>query len=225
MTGYVKGYDLKNISLRSAEKASFSEALAAAGVPLEVKERMFSILKTKGNVYAWYKKKAIAALYFVERVNHYLPESDAEKNIGEVRKRSWLEGPEPLAGLRLTEEFLSPDAAQEKEEFEKGVLAHVRERSIFSDDEKAIEWNGQLQYAKSLQIRDFSISLYVVYMLLGMVIFGVLFDDSGIGICFGIAFGVLFAAFGFRGKSAWEEVPATEENKAMAARSMRMWRG
>lgn len=224
-SGYVKGYDLKAISLRVAKKDSFSEVLSTAGVPLAVKEKMPLILKAKGSVYAWYKKKAIVALYFVERVNDYLSAAEEEQNYGEVKKRSWLKRHKSLAGLRVTEAFLSADAAEGREKFEKDVLAEVRERSIFSDDEKAIECNGQLQYAKRLQIRDFSISMYWVYMLLATAIFGMIFSDIGMGICFGIEFGLFFAAYDFRGKSAWEEVPATEENRKMAAESMRQWRG
>lgn len=222
MTGYVKGYEMKNISLKKAQKASFSAALSSSGVPEDIKGKMVLVLEAKGSVYAWYQKNVIAVIYFVERMDDYFPKAEADKSVRESTFRRWINGHRTLACLRLTQAFLSPDAAGRKEEFDRAMIAEARERSIFSNDEKAIEWEGQLQYIKRKQIGCFSLSLTFIYILLACVLIG-LVSDITTGIYLGLILGLFFSLYDFRDKSAWETVPATRENRTMASELLRRW--
>ncbi len=217
MLGYVKGYEVRGISLKKAEKEAFSGVLSASGVPAEIKGEMISLLKAKGAVYAWYKKKEIAAIYFVERVENYLPEVAAAEYEDENGQKVKTNGHQALAGLRITEAFINDDAKEVKKEFHECILAEVRERSIFSEDEKAIEWNGKIQYPSRVSVGNFSVPLYLIPLALGLV-FGILNNNLGTGLMFGLSFALIFSLFGFGNKSAWDELDATEENRQKASR-------
>lgn len=220
MIGYVNGYDVKEISIKKAQKESFQENLSTSGVPEKSRGEILSILNAKGTVYAWYKKKVIAALYFVERVEGYLPEVPAgEYEDGDGNKVK-TNGHKAFAGLRITEAFLSDDAKEICREFHKCILAEVRERVVFSEDEKAIEWNGKLQYPSRVRMGGLSMPLYFIPIVLGLV-FGIINNHLGEGLMFGAAFGLIFSLFGFGKKSAWDELDATEENRVKAAQIVR----
>lgn len=73
MIGYVKGYNISNITEKKANKKDFGAGIDSVVAIEELRENILNVLKDKGKVYGLYKKKELVACYiFKKRKNSQL---------------------------------------------------------------------------------------------------------------------------------------------------------
>ena len=92
---------------------------------------------------------------------------------------------------RLTDIYNQSVPADVLEEFEKAILAELKELVVM-DEVKAVIWNEKILTQKKVNAGTLG---YVNAIPLGMsigVMFGVVFDNLALGICLGMLWGVVF---------------------------------
>jgi|GEM_PF-1379851 len=209
--GYVKGYGRKSISLKKARGDSFSKELQEAGAPGGVLEAVISALEGKGQAFAWYREKKLAALYLIERDGAYAAAAGSEEeSFDGAAKPS-----KAVAALKVSCAFIAAGAEGLRHDFDGAALTEAKGRSLFSDTEKIIECGGKILYQKNISIGSFTAPIFFTCLSFGLI-YGILFDSMAIGLAFGVSFGLLFGLLSQSGKGAWEELEATDENRRKA---------
>ena len=205
--GSIKGYDIKEISMKRVEKGTFKNDLEAAGAPVNTYNRAHEALANKGSVYAFYNKKNLAACYVVTRE----PGNRGTNNRGTGNRGTEDNKTKKKENLRITHTFLTQEIQERKNECDEAVLTELKGEVALSDKYEGIIYDGKFIHPADTEHGP----LYLIWAMAGWsfgVVYGLLFDDLALGMCIGFSLGVIFAVMGmpFSKKSAWAEDPLEE---------------
>ena len=201
MFGYVKGYDIRNISKRKAEKEGFGVGLNSVVATEALQKGVLEVINNGGKVYGLYKKKEMVACYILtkEKVNNTeinqpvisLNEENISKIIqGKIDEVSTDNSNEVLKNeeviiFRLSEKYISPQHANVMQEFEKVLISELKEYIVLSEV-KAVIWEENMLVATQVKAGALgSVGGLAVGMLFGMII-GISLDNIGLGIALGM---------------------------------------
>ena len=162
MIGYVKGYNICNISKKKlANEELFMELVE---IDSEVKDKVLEILDNNGYIIGLKKGKILKSIYMFSY--------DKDNKI-----------------LKFSNSIQAKDIAKESiEEFEKAILEELKEKVLLEEISK-VEWNDNI--IEPRQFSKFSGSAFAICISLGLM-YGIIFDNMGLGLLFGIAFGLCF---------------------------------
>ena len=211
-----KGFSMKRISRKKMNNTAFLQELRSAGISDDVPIHMTKTLESGGYVYAWYKKKALAALYIAEKEASYIPEVKPYETTDEKGNKKKVNGHKAYTAFKLSCAFINKDFENVKDKFDEDVLEDLKEKVIFSDVDKVIEWNGRMIYQEKVRVLGLSIAIYPLALSLG-VMYGVVFDNIVYGLLIGSTVGIILSLFGIGGKSTWNEMDVSEENKQIVS--------
>lgn len=211
MLGKIEEYQIKTIDKYMAKKKAFGLS-DSSFMEMEVQqEEVLSALKGHGTVFGIYSKKELRALYIFEKVKVKEDEIPYPKyDINKENAWDFLMGRE----VQQTEEGAMPqDVAEDKErmvwiyrltrvynrkvpnhiieQFEKAIVKEFKEL-LFFDEVKAVIWNEKILTAKRVKMgADKYVSVLPLGISIGMM-FGVALDNIALGLCFGVAWGLIF---------------------------------
>lgn len=162
MIGYVKGYNVCNITKKKIENEELFIDLIK--IDSEMKDKVLEILDNNGYIIGLKKKKVLKSIYFFSY--------DKDNKV-----------------LKFSNSIQTKDIAKESiEEFEKAILEELKEKVLLEEISK-VEWNDNI--IEPRQFSNFSGSALAIGISLG-VTYGIIFDNIGLGLLFGIAFGLCF---------------------------------
>lgn len=212
MIGYIKGYNISNITKNKANKKGFGVGIESV-VSLEIlRTNVLDALKDGGKVYGLYKKKELVACYIFKKektasseltqpavIN--LTEDNLSKIVqGKIDEVSTKDSSEILKNeeitvFRFSEKYVSPQHAEVTNKFEKAILGELKEYILFGEV-KAVIWEENILVSTQINAGSLgSINGLAIGIAMGFM-FGVVFDNIAIGISLGmiwaISFGTLF---------------------------------
>lgn len=212
MIGYVKGYNISNITEKKANKKDFGAGIDSVVAIEELRENILNVLKDKGKVYGLYKKKELVACYIFKKekttnselikpavIN--LTEDNLLKIVqGKIDEASTEENSdilknEEIAVFRFSEGYVSPQHTAVTEQFEKAILNELKEY-ILLGEVKAVVWGENILVSTQINAGSLgSINGLAIGIAMGFM-FGMIFDNLAMGISLGLiwslAFGTLF---------------------------------
>ena len=165
MVGYIKGYDICNVTKRKIEKEEFLSEIQIKDS--KIKEKIINVLENKGCVYGLKKKGIFKAIYIFDN------KKVDNKKVLKFNKSLYVE-----------------EARDKKEQFEKAIIEELKEKVTMEEVSK-VDW-GDIEIEPN-KIAGFSGLTFSVCISLG-IIYGMLFDNLALGISFGVAIGLCFGA-------------------------------
>lgn len=234
MVGYIKGYNISNITKNKANKKGFGVGMESV-VSLEIlRTNILDALKDGGKVYGLYKKKELVACYIFKKEKTSSSEltqpaviSLTEDNLskivqGKIDEVSTEENSEVLKNeeitvFRFSEKYVSPQHTEVINQFEKAILSEIKEYILFGEV-KAVIWGENILVSTQINAGSLgSINGLAIGIAMGFM-FGVVFDNIAIGIGLGmiwaLAFGTLFKSTGTQSnKDTTTDNSNTDNNK------------
>ena len=216
MIGYVKGYNISNITKNKANKKGFGVGMDSV-VSLEIlRTNILDALKDGGKVYGLYKKKELVACYIFKKektagskltqpavinltednllkvVQGKIDEASTEENSNILKN-------EEITVFRFSEKYVSPQHKEVINKFEKAILQELKEH-ILLGEVTAVIWNENILVSTQINVGSLgSINGLAMGIAMGFM-FGVVFDNIAIGVSLGLiwalAFGTLFKSTG-----------------------------
>lgn len=171
MIGYIKGYDICEVTKRKIEKKNFLDEMKV--IQPAIKEELLQVLENKGIIYGLKKKNILKAVYLFEEKTEEDKEKEEEKNI-----------------LVFRAAYHTEDTADKMEELEKAITGELKEK-ICLEEYAGVEWNDIEIKPRTISGNGFSGGLFSLFLCLG-VMFGVIFDNISMGMLYGIAMGLCF---------------------------------
>ena len=164
MIGYIKGYDVCNVTNRKLEKKDFLCELEQKDS--KIKNKILECIATNGFVVGLRKKNNLKVVYIFNL--------EAETKV-----------------LKFSE-MLKTDEVEEKsiEDFEKAIIEELKEGLIF-EKYKKVDWND-IEIVPN-EGKGFSSLTFSTCIALGLL-YGVAFHNIGLGLLFGMAIGLCFGA-------------------------------
>lgn len=216
MIGYVKGYNISNITKNKANKKGFGVGMDSV-VSLEIlRTNILDALKDGGKVYGLYKKKKLVACYIFKKektagskltqpavinltednllkvVQGKIDEASTEENSNILKN-------EEITVFRFSEKYVSSQHKEVINKFEKAILQELKEHILFGEV-TAVIWNENILVSTQINVGSpGSINGLAMGIAMGFM-FGVVFDNIAIGVSLGLiwalAFGTLFKSTG-----------------------------
>lgn len=216
MVGYIKGYNISNISKNKANKKGFGVGMDSV-VSLEIlRTNILDALKDGGKVYGLYKKKELVACYIFKKEKTASSELTqpavinlTEENLSKIvqgkidevstEENSEILKNEEITVFRFSEKYVSPQHTEVINQFEKAILSEIKEHILFGEV-KAVIWEENILVSTQINAGSLgSINGLAIGIAMGFM-FGVVFDNLAIGISLGmiwaLAFGTLFKSTG-----------------------------
>ena len=216
MFGYVKGYNISNITKRKAEKEGFGVGLDNVVSPEILRKNVLDALKDGGKVYGLYKKKELVACYVFKKektasseINQPAVISLTKDNLSKIvqgkidevstETSNEILKNEEITVFRFSEKHISPQHTAVTNQFEKAILEELKEYIILGEV-KAVVWEENILVATQINAGSLGsisgIGLGVSFGLMFGMVFGDLLMGFMIGIIFAFAFGTLFKTIG-----------------------------
>lgn len=162
MIGYVKRYNICNISKKKLANEELFVDLLK--IDSEIKSKISEILDNNGYIIGLKKKKILKSIYIFSY--------DKDNKV-----------------LKFSNSIQVKDITKESiEEFEKAILEELKEK-VLLDEISKVEWNDNI--IEPRQFSKFSGSAFAICISLGLM-YGIIFDNLGLGLSFGITFGLCF---------------------------------
>ena len=211
MMGKIEGYQIKTLHKNVAKKKNFGISDSSFIEMEEQQNTVLSALKKNGYVFGIYEKKELKACYVFEKVKVREDEIPYPKyDIDQNNAWDFITGHEILEAeeSQVLEKMVEGDSkevwiyrlirvynkmvpAHIIEQFEKAIVKEFKEL-LFFDEVKAVIWNEKILAAKRVKVgADKYVSVLPLGISIGML-FGVALDNIGIGLCFGVAWGLIF---------------------------------
>ena len=205
MVGYIKGYDMLNISKKKSQKINIGARLSGAVSESELRAQMLDALETGGKVYALRKNKELYACYIFRKTKKKAEDFMAKDKAEKYEDKE-------LDVYELSHEYRAAETDGLSEEIKKNFLADIKEQA-FLYDVKAIIWGGDY-YVPETVFGGKNYSGFLIGLSLG-ILFGIMFDNVVLGISFGVAFSQLFgwSMYSLSGKNDKDEEDITSEQK------------
>lgn len=211
MFGYIKGYDISDISKRKAKKEGFGLSLNSIVSNEVLRNDVLEAIKNGGKVYGLYKKKEMIACYVftkekVDSAEINQPTIDLNKENmskiiqGKTDEVSTENSNEVLKDkettvLKLSGKYILPQHADVTQEFEKTLLAELKEYVVMGEI-KAVIWEENILVATQIKVGALGTISGIGFGISIGFLFGLIFDNIAIGICLGMlwamSFGTLF---------------------------------
>ncbi|MEE1076361.1 MAG: hypothetical protein UHY68_03745 [Acutalibacteraceae bacterium] len=227
MIGYVKGYNISNITKNKANKKGFGVGMESV-VSLEIlRTNILDALKDGGRVYGLYKKKELVACYIFKKEKTASSEltkpaviSLTEDNLskivqGKIDEVSTEESSEVLKAeeitvFRFSEKYVSPQHTEVKNQFEKAILSEIKEYILFGEV-KAVIWEENILVSTQINAGSLgSINGIIIGIAMGFM-FGMVLENTAIGISLGMIWALAFSTM-FKATGATSNKGATTDN-------------
>ena len=216
MLGHMKGYEIKSISKRRANKEDFGSSLSQVVAQDTLKEEVLGALETKGKVYGLFKEKELAAIYIFEKIKTkeseipYLKLNVNKDNIlefitkgtadevgeEEVKEAASVNDKETNV-YRFVGKYSQPTDEKVIEDFEKMIKAELKEMILWGEV-TAVIWGEDVLVIKKIKTEGKGfVSAIPLGMGFGLAI-GIALKNVGLGIALGMlwtmAFGTSFSS-------------------------------
>ena len=163
MIGYIKGYEICNITKRKIEKGKIILS-EIKKIDNNITEKINSVLNNKGCIFGLKEKNNLKAIYLFENVKE-----DGKKI------------------LKFEKCVYTKDVESKKEEFEKAITEELKEKVTFEDYTK-VYWDDIEITPKEIG----NISTGASSGLIMGLIYGIIFNNLALGLLVGISIGLCF---------------------------------
>ncbi len=161
----IKGHKICTITKKNIEKENYINDLQK--IDNNVKEEIINVLENKGYIYGLEKMNSLKAVYIFDNIR------DNKKKVVVFNKLLYVE-----------------DAKDKMNEFEKIIIEELKELVNWGECSKVI-WND-IEIEPN-NMNTFSFPTFSMCILLGLL-YGIIFDNLGIGLLFGVSIGSCFGA-------------------------------
>lgn len=214
MTKYEKGYGIQRISKRMIKKAAFGEAIQTVKDVSVLQERMQEAVATDGKIFGLYHKKELMGYYIFTK--EILKKDQVEYSFKESIFSLSDNKKDEVAVFRLIESYMFPECESMKEGFEQDIKSELKE-SMMWYDVKVVIWEEEAFVLEEKKGSGWGGIGGIGMALLFGIVYGQIFDNVALGICFammwGVAFGTIFSSVKVKGLKPVEEVLAKERIK------------
>lgn len=164
MIGYIKGYDICNITNKKLDKEEFLSELIK--LDSNLKNKILKVLNDNGYVIGLKKKKVLKVVYIFKM--------DIQQKI-----------------LKYSESLATKDIEIKTiENFEKAIIEELKEKVTLEEVSK-VDWKD-IEIVPN-ESSSFSSLTFSTCLSLGLL-FGIIFDNLSMGLLFGCAIGLCFGA-------------------------------
>ena len=189
--GYVKGYDLRTVTLKKIEKNKLGDALNEIIGREQLESEIKTALDEKCPVWGYFKKGQMWSCFIFERTT--------------IEKSSITPPPETpndtLQMLRLKREHVHPTVTEYYDKMKAGVFTALKSAAMEpeTDGKKTLSFttpDGFIWGDKTYVIKKTKSGI-PTGLLLGLgvgVCFGIAMDSIALGLCMGLAIGLCYGA-------------------------------
>jgi len=216
MLGHMKGYEIKSISKRRANKEDFGSSLSQVVAQDTLKKEVHEALETKGKVYGLFKEKELAAIYIFEKIKtkeseipylklnvnkdnilEFITKGTADEVSEEEVKEAAPVNDKETNVYRFVGKYSQPTDEKVIEDFEKMIKAELKEMILWGEV-TAVIWGEDVLVTKKIKTEGKGfVSAIPLGMGFGLAI-GIALKNVGLGIALGMlwtmAFGTSFSS-------------------------------
>ena len=200
MLGHMKGYEIKSISKRRANKEDFGSSLSQVVAQDTLKEEVLGALETKGKVYGLFKEKELAAIYIFEKIKtkeseipylklnvnkdnilEFITKGTADEVSEEEVKEAAPVNDKETNVYRFVGKYSQPTDEKVIEDFEKMIRAELKEMILWGEV-TAVIWGEDVLVIKKIKTEGKGfVSAIPLGMGFGLAI-GIALKNVGLGI-------------------------------------------
>lgn len=211
MTKYEKGYRIQRISKRMVKKAAFGEAIQTVKDVSVLQEQMQEAVATEGKIFGLYRKKELMGYYIFTK--EILKKEQVEYSFKESIFALSDNKKDEVTAYRLIDSYMLPECEGMKDGFEKDIKAEIKEAMLLYDV-KVVIWQEEAFVIEEKKNAGWGGIGGIGMALLFGIVYGQIFDNIGLGICFammwGVSFGSIFSAVKIKELKPLEETKAEE---------------
>ncbi len=178
--GYVKGYDMQNLTVKKIEKGKLGNILSDVVDINQLEDEIREALKNNCPVWGYFKKKQMWSCYIFEKV--------------QISKDSITPAPQTnkdnLIMYRIKHMYIHPDAEQYSGQMMQSVFSCIKEYVWFGI-ENGNACDGFIIDEKSYVYKrttNMGLPIGLCFMCCGLLL-GLMMNNIGLGLCIGIGAG------------------------------------
>ncbi len=219
--GKIKGYKLRVISKRKAQKAFLEKDYMEISGCRCTKDDILEVYAGKGRVYGVYDSdKNMVGAYIFERVADYFHKnSEKQVHVHDLQIDMDTNAAEnSLAAFRLKKAFDAGISEEAVGDIKEAIMADLRDQIEMMGAAAGVEWDEQVHYKKALDAKHSGLSVigYVLGFAIGAAFGIAAFKTPALGLCWGAAFSPLFGllfsvgGMGSEEKTRWSSIVITK---------------